>query len=134
MIVPLAVSAAAVSCTFLYASVRDIRERRVPFRTWYPMLAVSVPMAAWFYLSLLQRGLWGLCAYFFALVLVFSVIFYAFAAFNFFGGADAWALIYLCVSVPAFPFEPLFGIPPLGLLPFSVLTNALILNLCTPLL
>jgi len=133
MIIPLGISAAAVTCTFLYASLRDIHERRVPFRSWYPLLAVAVPMTVWFYLSLLTGGLWSLAAYFLILTVIFSVIFYVFAWINLFGGADAWALIFLCLALPTFPMEPLSGVPPLGFLPFTVLVNSLILNLFTPL-
>jgi preflagellin peptidase FlaK len=49
-----------------------------------------------------------------------------------FGGADAWALIFISFAVPVFPFTPLLGNPPLGFLAFSVLINALILNLAAP--
>lgn len=132
MIIPLAIGAVAVACTFIYASWRDIRERRVPFPTWYPMLSVSIPMAIWFYLSLLISNTWSLVIYFLVLTAIFSVIFYFFAWINLFGGADAWALIFLCISLPAFPIEPLSGIPPLGFFPFTVLVNSLILNLLTP--
>jgi preflagellin peptidase FlaK len=50
-----------------------------------------------------------------------------------FGGADAWALIFMAFCVPAFPVTPLLGIPPLGFLAFSALINALLLNLLAPL-
>ncbi|HNS82361.1 MAG TPA: A24 family peptidase C-terminal domain-containing protein [Methanolinea sp.] len=134
MIIPLAIGSAAVLCTFLYASCRDLKERRVPFRTWYPMLAVTLPMAAWFYASFLIMGEWTIPAYFLALTAIFAVVFYLFAWLNLFGGADAWALIFLSVSIPAFPIEPLSGYPPAGFFPFAVLVNALLLNLLTPLL
>jgi preflagellin peptidase FlaK len=49
-----------------------------------------------------------------------------------FGGADAWALIFISFCIPTFPFTPLFGMPPLGFLSFSVLINALVLNLVAP--
>ena len=49
-----------------------------------------------------------------------------------FGGADAWALIFISFCVPTFPFTPLLGIPPLGFLAFSALINALLLNLVAP--
>jgi preflagellin peptidase FlaK len=50
-----------------------------------------------------------------------------------FGGADAWALIFISLCVPTFPVTPLLGIPPLGFLAFSALINALLLNLVAPL-
>ncbi|MCQ8893663.1 MAG: prepilin peptidase [Methanolinea sp.] len=134
MIVPLAISACAITIVFLYASWRDFRERRVPFPTWYPLLAITIPMVLWFYGSAMAQGLWSTVATFVALTLLFSFIFYFFAYFNFFGGADAWALIFLSVGLPAFPWVPLAGIPPLGFLPFTVLVNALILNLFSPLI
>lgn len=130
--VPMAVSAAAVLSTLLYASVLDIRERRVPFRTWYPMLAIGIPAAAYFYLTLGLAGRWGLVAGYLALCVVFSLIFYLFAAKNLFGGADAWALIFISACIPFFPLTPYFGYPPLGFLPFTVLTNAVLLNLVAP--
>jgi preflagellin peptidase FlaK len=51
MIAPLVIGSIAIVVTLCYASVLDIRERRVPFRTWYPMLAVAGPMAALFYID-----------------------------------------------------------------------------------
>ncbi|MBP1929394.1 preflagellin peptidase FlaK [Methanolinea mesophila] len=132
MIIPLTVSAIAVVITLLYASARDIVERRVPFRTWYPMLVIGIPLVAWFYGSLFLSGFWSLALAYLVLVAVFSLLFYSFAYLHLFGGADAYALIFLSVLVPAFPFEPAFGVPPLGFFPFSVLVNALILNLVTP--
>jgi len=45
MIIPLLISAGAVGMTLLYGSVRDIRERRLPHRTWRPAIMVAVPAA-----------------------------------------------------------------------------------------
>ncbi|MCU0632080.1 MAG: prepilin peptidase [Methanolinea sp.] len=132
MIISLAIGAAAVICTFFYASYRDLQERRVPFPTWFPMLAVTLPMAAWFYFATLVESGWTVPAYFLVMTGIFSVVFYLFAWLNLFGGADAWALIFLSVSIPAFPLEPLTGYAPTGFFPFTVLVNALILNLFTP--
>ena len=58
----MAVSSAAVLVTLLYACVLDIRDRRVPFRTWYPMLFLGVPAVAYFYLTLVLSGRLGLVA------------------------------------------------------------------------
>ena len=134
MIIPLAIGAAAVVVTFIYASFRDLQERRVPFPTWYPMLAIALPMAVWFYAAAWVQDGWEPVAYFLVLTLLFSAVFYLFALLNLFGGADAWALIFLSVTVPAFPFEPMAGYSPLGFFPFTVLVNALVLNLLTPLI
>ena len=39
---PMVISAVAVLATLIYASYLDIGDRRVPFRTWYPMLVVGI--------------------------------------------------------------------------------------------
>lgn len=128
----LIIPALAVTVTLCYASLLDIRERRVPFRTWYPMLAASLPFTVSFYGILLYSGEYILSVYLAALALIFSLLFYLFAYFHLFGGADAWALIFISLCIPAFPFVPLLGIPPLAFFPFSVLINAVLLNLFTP--
>ena len=66
------------------------------------------------------------------LVALYSEFFLVFAAMNLFGGADAIALVCIALFVPVFPLVPLAGYPPLQFLPFSALTNAVILNLVTP--
>ena len=132
MIIPLAISAAAVTATLLYASWRDVRERRVPFRTWYPMLAAGLPASAFFYITLASAGDWQLVAALLALTALCASAFYLFAVLHLFGGADAWALIFLAACIPLFPIEPWTGYPPTVFFPFSVLVNALILNLLAP--
>ncbi len=130
---PLIVPALAIGITLCYASVLDIRERRIPFRTWYPMLLVGLPGAALFYLLLVSGGAVDAALYFGVLAILFSAMFYLFAYFHLFGGADAWALIFISLCIPTFPFPPLLGIPPLAFFPFSVLINTMVLTLCTPL-
>jgi hypothetical protein len=39
---PLVISAAAVLVTLIYASYLDIRDRRVPFVYWLPMLGIGI--------------------------------------------------------------------------------------------
>jgi preflagellin peptidase FlaK len=77
-------------------------------------------------------GGWGAPALVLLLLSVFCGVFYVFGRMNFFGGADAWALIFVAFCIPTFPFTPLLGDPPLGFLAFSVLVNALILNMVAP--
>lgn len=132
MVSPLIVPAAAVALTLFYASILDIRERRVPFRTWYPMLIIGIPFTTFFYVLLIQGGEMVVTLLFLALSGLFSLLFYLFARFHLFGGADAWALIFLTALIPAFPVIPLLGFPPLAFFPFSVLINAVVLNLFTP--
>jgi preflagellin peptidase FlaK len=132
MIVPLVIGTIAVLLTLLYASYRDIFERRVPFRTWYPMLIVGLPAVAWFYASLIGTEEVRLFVLFIALTAIFSLVFYLFALLHLFGGADAWALIFIALCIPAFPIEPYLGYSPTGYFPLTVLTNAVLLNLITP--
>lgn len=96
------------------------------------MLAVSLPFTAFFYGVLIYNREYPLAVYLAVMSLLFSLLFYLFAYFHLFGGADAWALIFISLCIPVFPFTPLLGIPPLGFFPFSVLINAVILNLFTP--
>jgi len=250
---PMVISAVAVLATLVYASYLDIKDRRVPFKTWYPMLIVGIPASVWLlymktanfsliagylaliasffyanyldsyepgepfrfeylavtlalpalawlvlpapftlsivpwyamfagifaYISyitckqkpegkikpkrkrqesnieealnrwyfilivlifaitsvlLLFSGGWGTPALFVLLPAVFCGVFYLFGRMHLFGGADAWALIFISFCVPTFPFTPLLGNTPLGFLAFSVLINALLLNLVAPL-
>ncbi|MCP1662026.1 MAG: A24 family peptidase [Methanocalculus sp. MSAO_Arc1] len=132
MIPPLIIPFLAAAVTFLYGSVLDLRDRRVPFKTWYPMIAVSLPFAAWTYYQLLISDM-ALFMLITSVILIFCCFMYAIAYFGLFGGADAWGLIFIALLIPIFPLEPLFGYPPLPVFAFSVLTNALILNLGIPL-
>ena len=68
-----------------------------------------------------------------ALTAIFCGVFYIFGQMHLFGGADAWALIFIAFCIPTFPIIPLLNHPPSrGFLSFSVLINALILNLVAP--
>ena len=253
LLYPMVISAVVVLATLIYASYLDIKDRRVPFKTWYPMLIIGIPAPVWLlyiksgnfslilgYLSLivsffyanyldshepgepfrfeylgitlvlpalswlvlpttfnpalvpwytmfagifgyisyitwkqkpegkvrpkrkiqesnveeaLDRGYfilivvilaitsvlmfisggWGPPALFVLLPAVFCGVFYFFGRMHLFGGADAWALIFISFCIPTFPFTPMLGNTPLGFLAFSVLINALLLNLVAPL-
>jgi len=98
---------------------------------WYFVLIVMI-FAITAVLMLFSPDGWGSQSIVVLLLAVFSGVFYIFARMHLFGGADAWALIFISFSLPVFPFTPLFGIPPLGFLSFSVLINALLLNLVAP--
>ena len=97
------------------------------------MLIMGLPFTILFYGLIAYGGNTQMVLYFLILTLLFSFLFYLFARFGLFGGADAWALIFLSVLIPTFPLTPLLGIPPLAFFPFSVLINAVLLNLFTPL-
>jgi archaeal preflagellin peptidase FlaK len=99
---------------------------------WYFVLIVII-FAITAVLMLYTPEGWGSQSVIILLLAVFSGVFYIFARMHLFGGADAWALIFISFCLPTFPFTPLFGMPPLGFLSFSVLINALLLNLVAPL-
>ena len=42
IVYPMVISAVAVLATLIYASYLDIKDRRVPFATWIPMLVVGI--------------------------------------------------------------------------------------------
>ncbi|KUK61147.1 MAG: Peptidase A24A, prepilin type IV [Methanoculleus marisnigri] len=129
--VPLMIAAAAIGVTLMYASILDVKERRVPHRTWRPALVIAIPMAVWVYgLTILAD--WQVAVGYLILVAVFCGFFYFFQAVNLFGGADAYALIIITACIPFFPIEPYFGTSPLGFFPFTVLTNAVLINIVAP--
>jgi len=66
---PLAISAVAVLATLIYASYLDIRDRRVPFKTWYPMLVVGISAAIVLFYQ--QTGNFSLIAGYLALIASF---------------------------------------------------------------
>lgn len=252
---PMVISAVAVFATLIYASYLDIKDHRVPFKTWYPMLVIGIPATIWllyqtignysliagylalvasfFYanyldnrevgdafkfhylavvlilpalswfvltknlnfslvpwyamfagiiayvsyveykrkpeekikpkrkkqesnvedalnrwyfvlviiifaitsvLMLFGAGGWGAPAMYILLPAIFCGVFYIFGRMHLFGGADAWALIFITFCIPRFPITDLPNIPQLGFgfLSFSVLINALLLNLVAP--
>jgi preflagellin peptidase FlaK len=98
---------------------------------WYFVLIIII-FSITSLIMLFSPGGWGSPALVILLLSVFCGIFYLFARMHLFGGADAWALIFISFCIPTFPFTPLFGIPLLGFLSFSVLINALLLNLAAP--
>jgi preflagellin peptidase FlaK len=132
MILPLVIGASATGITLVYASYRDLQERRVSFRTWYPMLAIGLPMALWTYIAIFSVNI----RTFVGILLlsgVFCALFYFAAAYlHLFGGADAWALIFITACIPLFPVVPFFGTPLFEFFPLTVLLNAVLLNLVTP--
>jgi archaeal preflagellin peptidase FlaK len=98
---------------------------------WYFVLIILIYVISSVYL--IYGGAWKLNEGLFILLpAVFCGVFYTFGRMHLFGGADAWALIFISFCVPTFPFTPLLGNPPLGFLAFSALINALLLNLVAP--
>jgi preflagellin peptidase FlaK len=99
---------------------------------WYFVVIILVYAIS--SVTLISSGAWTLNEGLVILLpAVFCGVFYTFGRMHLFGGADAWALIFISFCVPTFPFIPFLGIPPLGFLAFSALINALLLNLVAPL-
>jgi archaeal preflagellin peptidase FlaK len=98
---------------------------------WYFVLIIAI-FSITSLIMLFSPSGWGSPALVILLLSLFCGVFYIFSRMHLFGGADAWALIFISFCIPTFPFTPLFGNPPLGFLSFSVLINALLLNLVAP--
>lgn len=98
---------------------------------WYFVLIILIYIVTTI-LMLFSQGSWGAPASLILLTTVFCGVFFTFGRMHLFGGADAWALIFIAFCIPTFPFTPLLGNPPLLFLAFSVLINALLLNLVAP--
>ena len=129
--VPLMVAAAAIGTTLVYASVLDVKDRRVPHKTWRPALVFAIPAAVWVYGMILLAN-WKMAACYIIMAAIFCGFFYLFGSSNFFGGADAYALIIITACIPLFPFEPYLGSPSHGFFPFTVFANAVLINIVTP--
>jgi preflagellin peptidase FlaK len=98
---------------------------------WYFILVLVIFAIASF--IMMFGGGWGFSGIYIALATIFCGVFYLFGRMHLFGGADAWALIFIAFCIPTFPVTPLLNNPPLGFLSFSVLINALVLTLVAPL-
>ncbi len=98
---------------------------------WY--LIFILPLFALGSIYTYIRGSWGILGFYLGLVALFCLVFFLFGYLNLFGGADAWALILISVSIPLFPMEPFLGLPPIQFFPYSVFINAVILNIVAPL-
>jgi len=126
---------------FAWAAYRDVRTRRVPNRTWLPLVAVGVLALAW---ELLSLGSPGVERRLFLVRTVVSLGFvaplgYVFWRIGGFGGADAKAIITLAVVFPVYPAYELLGgtypiyAAPLGVFSFTILSNAVLAGLAYPL-
>jgi preflagellin peptidase FlaK len=128
-----------------WAAVRDVRTRRVPNRTWYPLVAVGALALALDATTLPHRG-----SDLFALRVALSLgvvvpLSYLTWRLGGFGGADAKALMALAVVFPVFPTvylpaTPLFDATTLplvsttlGVFSMTVLTNAVLAGALYPL-
>jgi preflagellin peptidase FlaK len=126
---------------FAWAAHRDLRTRRVPNRTWTPLLVVGVIALLWDVVTL--AGAPGVGRRLFAVQVLVSLGFvaplgYVFWRLGGFGGADAKALITLAVLFPVYPVYYLLGgayplhQAPLGVFSFTILTNTVLVGVLYP--
>jgi len=134
----------AVVPVFGWAAWRDVKTRRVPNRTWLPLLAVgllALAIEAW------QVWTGNTPAYVdpqvYLLRVTISLGFVVPLAYGFwwiggFGGADAKALITLAVVFPTFPTYYLptealpVVVPTLGVFAMTVLSNTVVVGIFYP--
>jgi preflagellin peptidase FlaK len=125
-----------------WAAWRDVKVRRVPSRTWYPVVALGAVLLVWDAVGHLSLST-AADALFFVRVgvslLLVAPIAYLFWRLGGFGGADAKALIAISVLLPTFPtyFFSGFTLPvavtTLGVFSMTVLTNTVVLAAAYPL-
>jgi preflagellin peptidase FlaK len=112
-----------------WATWLEARERETAFVDMWPLLYFLAGAICWFSYSLSGGGVGFL---FLGMMQLFCLMFYLFGLLQLFGGADAWALIFITLLIPLFPFEPLAGYPAVPFFPFTVLVNAVLFNLIAP--
>lgn len=127
---------------FAWAAYRDVETRRVPNRTWLPLLVAGVVALAWDGWLLLDQG--AIYQRLFVVRVALSLglvapLGYLFWRLGGFGGADAKAVITLAVLFPVYPAFYLGGGYPihdatLGVFSLTILSNTVIVGLAYPLL
>ncbi|MFB6091247.1 MAG: prepilin peptidase [Halobellus sp.] len=124
-----------------WAAWRDVETRRVPSRTWYPLVALGVVLLAWDALGHLSLSAPGDLLFFVRVAIslfLVAPIAYLFWLLGGFGGADAKALITVAILLPTFPtyYFPGFTLPvvvtTLGVFSMTVLTNTVVLAIAYP--
>jgi preflagellin peptidase FlaK len=128
---------------FGWAAWTDIKTRRIPNRTWYPLVvfgALLVLWDGWLVANGMVVGSLQLFLVRLGLSLGIVVPFaYAFWWFGGFGGADAKALMTLALLFPVYPtyYFPGFTLPWLettvGVFSLTILSNTVLVGLAYPL-
>ncbi|PSQ51928.1 peptidase A24 [Halobacteriales archaeon SW_8_65_20] len=128
---------------FLWAAYRDIQTRRVRNELWVPLLLLGVVTLAVDALEVATAG--GVRLQLFGIHLLVSLgivapLGYLFWRLGGIGGADAKAIIVLALVFPEFPVYLLpngtlpLTVTPLGVFSMTVLSNAVLVGLVSPLL
>ena len=120
----------AATIIFFCATFLEFRGKENLYTDTWPIIYFLVASFSWFYYAIAVAS--QVSYTYLGMIAFFCLFFYLFAAFHLFGGADAWALMFISLTIPLFPFTPLAGYPPLAFFPFTVLINAVIFNLIAP--
>ena len=134
---------------FGWAAYRDIETRRVPNRTWAPLVALAVVVLVWDTLAVVNGGVVGrppdpAMDPFFFLQVAISLGFVAPLAYGFwliggFGGADAKAFMVIAVLFPIYPtyYLTTVALPlepsTLGVFSLTILSNTVLAGVVYPL-
>jgi preflagellin peptidase FlaK len=128
---------------FGWAAYRDIKTRRVPNRTWLPLVAAGILALVWDVWLITDGSAFQQRR--FAVQVLLSVglvapLGYVFWRIGGFGGADAKAIMTLALLLPVYPtffvgtgaYPPAGNQPPLGVFSLSILSNTVIIGLAYP--
>lgn len=127
---------------FAWAAYRDLATRRVPNRTWLPLVAIGIVALVWDALLVLEVNSFRQQLFAIRVAVSFLLVApmgYAFWRIGGFGGADAKAVMTLAVLFPTYPvfYLPFDALPlvraNLQVFSLTVLTNTVLLGLGYPL-
>lgn len=126
---------------FGWAAWRDVKTRRVPNETWYPLAALAVTLLVWDGVTALRgpplQRTWFLFQVAVSLGFVAPLVL-AFWWFRAFGGADAKAFLVVALLFPTYPTYHLgeWAVPvqgtALGVFSLTILTNTVLLGALYP--
>jgi len=137
---------------FGWIAWRDVRTRRVPNRTWYPLAGLAVALLAWEAVTLFSGAATPIARQRFLVQVAISLGFvvpltYGFWLMGGFGGADAKAFFVVALLFPTYPAYHLWqlgleGLPaslPLvttsvGVFSLTILSNTVLVGVAYPLL
>ncbi len=135
---------------FGYLAWRDIKTRRIPHRTWYPLVVLAIALLVWESYVMLTGNVTALEQRLFLTQVLLSVFFLIPLAYGFwllggFGGADTKAFMVLAILLPTYPeyhlwvfgIEGQFAILPLvvtdiGVFSLTVLANTVLVGALYP--
>lgn len=127
LLLPLVISALAVSITFLYAAWQDLKTRTVLTVTWYPAAVIGGAAVLIFWYQALQQPT-AMTILILILSLLIAAMMGIIGKLGIFGMADAKALILLSLTVPVTPFAA-WTFPSLAV---SAIVNASVLAALIP--